>query len=82
MSELARDRRHKDGASPPRIPQDRPRNSLRLKILPVSPFVVQYLRGIIPISIKTSNFRDGGEGGTHRQFVQTGQAAWRTMVTL
>src|ERR1035438_1271069 len=82
MSALTRDRRHKAGAFPLRIPQNRRRNPLRLRILPVSTFVVICLRGIISISIKTRNFRGGGEGGTHRQIVQTGHAAWRTMVAI
>jgi hypothetical protein len=80
MSLLVRDRRHKDGAFPLRIPQNRPSNSLRHRTLPVSPFAVTTLRVIFFYLHQNKEFRVWGGGGTQPQFCQTGQAAWRTMI--
>src|ERR1017187_6514681 len=61
MSALTRDRRHKAGASPLRLPQKRRLNPLRLRILPVGSFVVIFLGVIIPTPIKKRSFGVGGE---------------------
>jgi hypothetical protein len=63
MSVLTRDRRHKDGAFPLRIPQNRPSNSLRHRTLPVSPFAVRTLRVIFFYLHQNKEFRGWGGGG-------------------